>query len=62
MLPLNDREQQIIELVCKGKTNNDVAAAMGVTPPTISSALRVIFPKLDAKNRAEACANYMKRK
>lgn len=61
MLPLNDREQEIIELVCKGKSNADVAQIMGLSRSTIGGHLRVIYPKLDAKNRAEACAHFVKR-
>lgn len=60
MLPLNDKEQQIIELVCKGKSTDDVAVILGLTHSGVASHLRVIYPKLDAKNRAEACANFMK--
>jgi DNA-binding NarL/FixJ family response regulator len=61
MLPLNDKEQAIIELVCKGKSNKDVAAVMGLSEPVVAGYLRVIYPKLDAHNRAEACANFVKR-
>jgi DNA-binding CsgD family transcriptional regulator len=59
MLPLNDKEQEIIELVCKGKSNADVALIMGLSKPVVAGYLRVIYPKVDAKNRAEACANFV---
>ena len=61
MLPLNDKEQEIIALVCKGKTNDDVAQILGMSRSTVGGHLRVIYPKLDAHNRAEACANFVKR-
>jgi DNA-binding CsgD family transcriptional regulator len=61
MLPLNDQEQAIIELVCKGKSNQDVAQIMALGKPTVAGKLRVIYAKLDAHNRAEACANYVKK-
>jgi DNA-binding CsgD family transcriptional regulator len=60
MLPLNDKEQAIIELVCKGKSNEDVAQILGMSRPVVQGMLRVIYPKLDAHNRAEACANFTK--
>lgn len=62
MLPLNDREQEIIELVCKGKSNRDVADILGISKPVVAGYLRVIYPKLDAHNRAEACANFARKK
>ena len=62
MLPLNGREEEVIELVCKGKSNKDVAQIMGLGAPTVAGMLRVVYAKLDAHNRAEACANYVKRK
>lgn len=60
MLPLNDMEQEIVELLCKGKSNKDIAQIMGKSAPVIAGQLRVIYPKLDAHNRAEACANFVK--
>jgi DNA-binding CsgD family transcriptional regulator len=42
VLPLNDREQEIIELVCKGKSNKDVAAILSVGVPTVAGMLRVV--------------------
>ena len=60
MLPLNDKEQAIIELVCKGKTNADIAVILGSTENTVGNSMRLICAKLDAKNRAEACANFVK--
>jgi DNA-binding CsgD family transcriptional regulator len=61
MLPLNDKEQAIIELVCKGKTNQEIAQIVGHSTPVVGGKLRIIYAKLDAHNRAEASANYMKR-
>lgn len=60
MLPLNDKEQEMMELVCRGKSNADIAEVFGLSKPTIQGCLRVIYPKLDAKNRAEAAAHYAK--
>ena len=60
MLPLNDIEQEVIILVCKGKSNEEVGQIVGKSRATIQGLLRVIYPKLDAHNRAEACANFTK--
>lgn len=60
MLPLNDIEQEIIVLACRGKKNVEIATIVGKSPSTVAGHLRVIYPKLDAHNRAEACANFAK--
>lgn len=58
MLPLNDIEHEIIGLVCKGKTTEEVGQILGKSKGTVQGHLRVIYPKLDAKNLAEACAHF----
>ena len=60
MLPLNDIEQEIITLVCRGKSTAEVGQILGKSKGTVQGHLRVIYPKLDAKNRAEACAHFAK--
>ena len=59
MLPLNDREQEIIELVCKGKSTTEVAQVIGMSRSTVAGHLRVLYPKLYAKYRAEVCAHFV---
>ena len=61
MLPLNDKEQEMMELLCKGKSTADIAVILGNTPNTVANYMPRLYAKLDAKNRAEACANYMKK-
>lgn len=62
MFPLNDKEQEIIDLVCNGKSNKDVAQIISLGVATVAGKLRIIYAKLDAKNRAEACAHYVRMK
>jgi DNA-binding CsgD family transcriptional regulator len=62
MLPLNDKEQAIIALVCAGKSNAEIALIMGISKPVVACYLRVIYPKLDSRNRAEACAQFTLRR
>ena len=42
MLPLNDREQELMTLVCRGKSTDDVAQILGVSRSTVAGQLRVI--------------------
>lgn len=50
-----------MELIIKGKSNKDVAEILGKSPPVVAGFLRLIYAKLDAHNRAEASANFVKR-
>jgi LuxR family maltose regulon positive regulatory protein len=51
---LTDRENSIIEFIAKGKSNKEIARALGVTPETIKTHVKRIFLKLSAASRAQA--------
>jgi len=51
---LTDRENTIIEFIAKGKSNKEIARALGVTPETIKTHVKRIFSKLSAASRAQA--------
>ena len=51
---LTDRENSIIEFIAKGKSNKEIARALGVTPETIKTHVKRIFSKLSAASRAQA--------
>jgi DNA-binding CsgD family transcriptional regulator len=55
---LTPTEQRVSELVAKGRTNVQVAAALFVTPKTIEFHLRNVFRKLDVRSRAELAWRY----
>jgi DNA-binding NarL/FixJ family response regulator len=52
--PLTGREQQVLELVAKGRTNKAIGSALGISPRTIQGHLAKIFDKLQVESRTEA--------
>jgi LuxR family maltose regulon positive regulatory protein len=51
---LTARERSIIEFIARGRSNKEIARALGVTPETIKTHLKRIFQKLSAESRAQA--------
>lgn len=52
--PLSERELEILELLRKGHTNQEVAEQLFVSINTIKTHLARLYVKLDASNRTEA--------
>ncbi|WP_343488431.1 helix-turn-helix transcriptional regulator [Allomuricauda sp. d1] len=50
---LSEREQQVIELICSGKKNQDIADELYVDITTIKSHINKIYKKTGLKNRKE---------
>jgi DNA-binding NarL/FixJ family response regulator len=50
---LSLRERQVVNLVCKGKLNKEIANALHLTEGTIKEYLNRIFRKLGVSNRTE---------
>jgi DNA-binding NarL/FixJ family response regulator len=50
-LRITPRERQIIEAVCKGMKNREIAEALSITPGTVKVHLMHIFEKTGAKDR-----------
>jgi two-component system response regulator DevR len=59
--PLSPQEQRILPLIADGKTNKEIATAMGLTEMTIKSYVQNIFRKLRITRRTQAAAWFMRR-
>lgn len=51
---LTQREREVLTLLAKGLTINEVGAALAITPNTAASYTKALYRKLDVTNRAEA--------
>jgi DNA-binding NarL/FixJ family response regulator len=51
---LTDREQEVLTLVAKGLTRNEVAQLLGIGAYTVADYIKSIYRKLDVSSRAEA--------
>ena len=51
---LTSREQEVLELLSRGKTNKEIAEALVITPNTVKRHLKAIFEKLDIHTRSAA--------
>ncbi|BFU45304.1 ATP-binding protein [Krasilnikovia sp. MM14-A1004] len=50
---LTPAEQRVADLVARGRTNDEVAAALFLSPRTVESHLHRIYPKLGVRSRTE---------
>jgi DNA-binding NarL/FixJ family response regulator len=55
---LSVRELEVLESICKGKTNLDIAAALDISPFTVKNHVQRIFRKIGVTNRTQAAARY----
>jgi len=53
---LTEREVEVLQLVAAGKSNNEIAAELYLSPKTVSRHLSNIFTKIDVTSRAGATA------
>lgn len=51
---LSDREREVLELIARGSSNNDIARTLVVSPKTVRNHVSNIFTKLQVADRAEA--------
>jgi len=56
MANLSQREEEVLELVAKGKSNSDIANQLYISVRTVKFHISSIFAKLQVKNRTEAAA------
>ncbi len=51
---LSRRQQEVLNWVAEGKTNQDIATILGVTPATVEKHLRLVREKLNVDTTAQA--------
>ncbi|MEM9265618.1 MAG: response regulator transcription factor [Cyanobacteria bacterium P01_F01_bin.13] len=54
LVQFNQRELEILKLLCKGKSNREIATALNLTEGTIKNHLTNIFCQLDVRDRTQA--------
>jgi transcriptional regulator EpsA len=59
-LELSLREQEILDLICHGETNLDIAGALEISPFTVKNHVQRIFRKIGVTNRTQAATKYSK--
>jgi DNA-binding NarL/FixJ family response regulator len=58
--PLSSQQRRVLTLVADGKTNKEIAAAMGLSPKTVKNYLSTVFEKLQVRRRSEAVARIVR--
>ena len=53
MKPFSPRQQEIADLLVTGKTNREIADALGITEGTMKIHLATMFNKAQVRNRVE---------
>jgi DNA-binding NarL/FixJ family response regulator len=51
---LTDREREVLQMIARGLSNTDIAAALVLSHATIKTHISRIFAKLDARDRTQA--------
>jgi len=53
---ITSREQEIIECICRGLSNNEIARRLTLSPHTVKTHLNTIFTKLNVTSRSKLIA------
>jgi DNA-binding CsgD family transcriptional regulator len=53
-LPLTRREREVLAILAAGKTNDEIAAVLGISPRTVQKHLEHVFEKLGVETRTAA--------
>ena len=54
--PLTPREAEVLTLIARGRSNKEIAAALGVSVHTVERHLTHLYPKIGCRSRTEAAA------
>lgn len=57
-LDLSRREGEILDRMCRGETNINIAVALDISPYTVKNHVQRIFRKIGVNNRTQAAAKY----
>jgi len=58
VLDLSAREIQVLDSMCRGRTNLEIAAGLDISPFTVKNHVQRIFRKIGVTNRTQASARY----
>lgn len=61
LVPLSEREREVLALLAQGRSNQQIAEALHLSRPTVKYHLSNIFSKLGVASRAEAIAEAYQR-
>jgi DNA-binding NarL/FixJ family response regulator len=50
---MTERENQVLQLILKGKTNKEICFDLGISAGTVKTHLRSLFKEFDAESRLE---------
>lgn len=59
-MKLSKRELEILELISLGNSDKEIASNLNISARTVQTHVKRIVIKLDARNRTNAVANYMR--
>ncbi len=62
MTQLSPQERKVLALVAEGKTNKEIAVALGLSDKTVKNYLSNVFDKLNLSRRSEAAAFFARRR
>jgi DNA-binding NarL/FixJ family response regulator len=60
MAPLSDRERQTLNMIISGKTNNEIAELMGISPRTAEKHRASLMAKMGVKSAVELMSKALK--
>lgn len=60
-VPLSPREMEILRFVTRGKSNKEIAQALGISHQTVKNHMTSILKKLDVRDRTQAAVYALRR-
>lgn len=61
LIKLSEREEEILELLVRGKQYKEIAEALFISPSTVHTYLHNIYEKLHVRSRSEAMVKFLNR-